>query len=516
MKLFLTKYYLLKKELLPTPIELKTIEALAEKDIPGIFMAQPNAAVPLTQSQTDAIKDGRAQLLENHDYKTDWMSVWQPDFETKQGKLTDLLSGFGWVTVLETGVSVRAHGDIWVWRVRTGEKTIAFKNYDGIEATLPNDIWLLTWEKEGVQPSEQDTSEQIAFNYAEKLEEEKTDKDTFYLLKIDKQLDTEKQVTIPLEDLVIGRRVLAIAKRMIAAKHPFTTYEPLLKSLSAHKVVGKEASDLLGKHAPPIEKPKTASEKPKTAVNNPNSEPTPIYKRPLAIAGFLFLGSVAGFATYLGYKTWGKTVPPHQVDHPKPLDTSHHAQEPSVEPVPNPSPTLEPPPDQTPVRIPPKPSTTTSTQPTQKPPVDPSPNLPPVPSVSLTNVNDLMKKAENNIEQCPKYINDAVNALNAAQKAGLDKTTYNAKAAEIGKLKEKIVKKLKTEAEALISSAENAGNNGKAPVAVRALEAAKTKLELEKQLNDAPKNEAQLKKIEARLKEIEAKIEHWGSKFGQQ
>ena len=39
MNLFLSKYYLLEKATLPELISAQTIEALAQRDIPGIFMA---------------------------------------------------------------------------------------------------------------------------------------------------------------------------------------------------------------------------------------------------------------------------------------------------------------------------------------------------------------------------------------------------------------------------------------------------------------------------------------------
>jgi hypothetical protein len=500
MKLLLSKYYLLTKEVLPEKIEHKTIENLAIEDVPNIFMALPIKADSLTKEQIEVIKKAREQLVQEHDYQSDWMAHWQARFEAKHDALNTLLSGFGWVTVLQDQVVVRAQGDVWAWRVRTGEKPIAFKNHDGIEATLPNDIWLLTWAKESAQPNEGDLAADVALNYAEKLYEDQTDKSRFDLLKIERVIDTEVSTTIPTENHAVGGRVLAIAKRMIAAKHPFSRYEPLLKSLAAHKVVGKEAADLLEKHAPKPVVDNPPIENPILPIEKPNPEPTPIsiYKRPFVITGLILSGSLAGFAAYSGYKAWGTKETPHRVE---PKDTSN------VKPVPvSPEPPI-------PVEITPKDTAQTKSNPVNPPPVvvpkpdpNPSPTLPPIPSVSLTNVNDLMKRAENNIEQCPTCISDAVNALNTAKKTGLDKTAYDTKVAEIGKLKQKVVGKLQTEANELSNTAENTGKAGKVPQAVRVLETARKKLELENKINAS-------KEVQERLIKVNERIQYWESVY---
>ena len=64
MNFFLSKYYLLEKATLPELISAQTIEALAQRDIPGIFMAMKPSDATLTDEQVhaDDQQDGRRSL----------------------------------------------------------------------------------------------------------------------------------------------------------------------------------------------------------------------------------------------------------------------------------------------------------------------------------------------------------------------------------------------------------------------------------------------------------------------
>jgi hypothetical protein len=91
MNFFLSKYYLLEKATLPELISAQTIEALAQRDIPGIFMAMKPSDATLTDEQVHAIKEFRTVFAEKYDYTTDWMTRWQQDFATNHGSLKEIL-----------------------------------------------------------------------------------------------------------------------------------------------------------------------------------------------------------------------------------------------------------------------------------------------------------------------------------------------------------------------------------------------------------------------------------------
>jgi outer membrane biosynthesis protein TonB len=565
MKLFLTKYYLLTKDILPDTIDLQTIENLAKKDVPSIFMAQPIQKNSLTKEQIKVIKSVREQLFQEHDYQANWMAHWQTDFEAKYDKFDTLLSGYGWVTVLQDQVAVRAQGAIWVWRVRTGEKPIAFKNYDGIEATSPNDVWLLTSATEMAQPNEGDLAAEIPLNYAEKLELGETEKGKFDILKIERLIETAVPTTIPTANEVVGQRVLTIAKRMIAANHPFATYEPLLKSLSNHKQLGNEANDLLKKHAPqpsvthsqqtkvdpkppvtnsqqtkvdpkppvtnsqqtkvdpkppvtnsqqtkvdpkpPVTNSQQTKVDPKPPVTNSQQtkiEPPPTKIRPYIIGGTLILGSLLAY----NLNDMRTPQPPREPDIVVPSIKDSSNPKPNLptpsKPTPTPTVPVEPQPK---VTIPPKPIDKVPPKPTETVTPPSTKTKPPVTQSTdyqqyLNNANNLFKDAKENLESYPFNINKALLELHLAEQSGLDAKTYLAKSNEITSFKQNVVAQLTKEADALSQTAKTASNKADA---LKALKAAEAKWQLEQKIAASDSGKKQLQEVKKQITSLELK-----------
>jgi hypothetical protein len=514
MNFFLSKYYLLEKATLPELISAQTIEALAQRDIPGIFMAMKPSDATLTDEQVHAIKEFRTVFAEKYDYTNDWMVQWQHDFAKNHGSLKDILSGLAWATLVPTGVAVMAHGELLVWRVRAGEPPKVFKNYDAVEPTQTGDTWLITWEKEIAKPDDQIPAQVVALDYAEKLYEDKTDKERFDILSIDSQFDTDKQNAIPAQNPNLGRRVLAIAKRLEAAGHPFAAFKPLLNAVSQHATVGKDATAMLAKYsikAPrpvPPEKPavKPVPEKPvvpvivpEKPVIEPEAEVETTENATENTASFdytpILWGLAVSVAIIFAYQYYdanksrrispGWAKPTLKIDSlvkknpevPKIDGTSLDAPKPAVRP-------------DTPVALP-------------KPKPKPKSNF----QQDYETAKALLKTAESNIESCPDCIDAALQSLEKANLGGLDAASVFATSGRVRDVKEKVSAKLKNEAATLMEEGEKVGNDGKSVEASRILTRAKSKLELEVKLKPSEDGKARLKRVKER-------IAHWDSVFG--
>jgi hypothetical protein len=503
MNFFLSKYYLLEKATLPELISAQTIEALAQRDIPGIFTAMKHSDVTLTEEQVHAIKEFRTLFSEKYDYSTQWMSQWQQDFAKNHGSLKDILSGLAWATLVPNGVAVLAHGELLVWRVRAGEPPVVFKNHDAVEPTQLGDTWLITWEKEIAKPDNQIPAQVVALDYAEKLYEDKTDKERFDILNIDNQFDTDKQNAIPAQNPNLGRRVLAIAKRLEAAGHPFETFKPFLNALTQHATVGKEANLLLAKYAtktpvkpvpekpvvpvvvpvvPPVETPieEVAAE---NAVENPPS----FDYRPILWG--LAVSAAIIFAYQYSESQKTKVVSPGWAKPTIKIDSLVNPDLPKADAaklnVPTPAIRAD-----TPVILP-------------KPKPKPKLNY----QKDYETANALLNTAENNIEGCPDCIAGAVESLEKANQAGLDAASVFATSGRVRAVKEKVSGKLKKEASALMDEGEKVGGEGHSLEASRVLNRAKAKLELEMKIKSSDDAKARLKKVNER-------IAYWDSVFG--
>jgi hypothetical protein len=539
MNLFLSKYYLLEKATLPELISAQTIESLAQRDIPGIFMAMKPIDATLTEEQVQAIKDFRAVFAQNYNYTSEWMTQWQQDFDNNHGSLKSILAGLGWATLVPTGVYVVAHGELLVWRVRAGEPPLVFKNHDAVEPTKTGDTWLITWEKEIAKPDVQIPAQVVALDYAEKLYEDKTDKERFDILSIENQFDLSKPHAIPSQNQALGRRVLAIAKRLEAAGQPFSVFKPYLSALTQHATVGKEAASLLAKYnikaQPPVvqppaeipvvpvvkpekpvvkpEKPVVKPEKPVIVPEKPviipkiESEVTetsvknekPFDYRPilwgLAISGAIILG----YQYYEGRKA--KVVSPGW---PKSKSKTERASKNL--------PTIA---IDSLVKNPPLPTTEVSKLDIPAPPVDP--NAKPIPPKPLPPVkpyqrdydktNKLLKLAETNIEKCPDCIEEAILLLEKANASGLDATSVLVMSGKVRDVRQKVLDKLQNESKALIKEGEETGSDGLSVKASDILKRAKAKLELESKLKPS-------EEVKTRLKTVNERIAHWDSIFG--
>jgi hypothetical protein len=515
MNFFLSKYYLLEKATLPELISAQTIEALAQRDIPGIFMAMKPSDATLTDEQVHAIKEFRTVFAEKYDYTHEWMAQWQQDFAKNHGSLKDILSGLAWATLVPTGVAVMAHGELLVWRVRAGEPPKIFKNYDAIEPTQTGDTWLITWEKEIAKPDDQIPAQVVALDYAEKLYEDKTDKERFDILSIDSQFDTDKQNAIPAQNPNLGRRVLAIAKRLEAAGHPFERFKPLLNVVAQHATVGKEATLILAKYAikppkpvvkPVPTKPVVVPEQPVVPVIVPvepvvepetevaetdnSTENTASFDyRPILLGLAISVAIIFAYQYYETNKTrrispgWAK--PTIKID--SLVKKNPELPKTDVIPLDAPKPAVR---VDTPVALP-------------KPKPKPKANF----QKDYETANALLKTAESNIESCPDCIDAALLSLEKANSGGLDAASVFATSGRVREVKEKVAAKLKNEATTLMDEGEKTGNDGKSVEAARILTRAKTKLELEVKLK--PSEDAK-----ARLKKVKERIAHWDSVFG--
>jgi hypothetical protein len=507
MNFFLSKYYLLEKATLPELISAQTIEALAQRDIPGIFMAMKPSDATLTEEQVHAIKEFRTVFAEKYDYTADWMVQWQQDFAKNHGSLKEILSGLAWATLVPTGVAVMAHGELWVWRVRAGEPPKVFKNYDAVEPTQPGDTWLITWEKEIAKPDDQIPAQVVALDYAEKLYEDKTDKERFDILSIDNQFDTDKQNAIPAQNPTLGRRVLAIAKRLEAAGHPFERFKPLLNAVAQHATVGKEATAMLAKYAikapkpvvtPVPEKPVVpvvVPAKPKvepeiTVVETENATNNSVSfdYRPILWGLAVSTAIIFAYQYYETHKTsaispgWAK--PTIKIDS---LVKNPALPKTDIVPLDAPKPAVR---VDTPVALP-------------KPKPKPKVNFQKDYETALA----LLNTAESNIEGCPDCIDAAVQSLEKANQSGLDAATVFATSGRVRDVKAKVSAKLKNDAATLMDEGEKTGNEGKSIEASRILTRAKAKLELEAKLK--PSDD-----VKARLKKVKERITHWDSVFG--
>ncbi len=508
MNFFLSKYYLLEKATLPELISAQTIEALAQRDIPGIFMAMKPSDATLTDEQVHAIKEFRTVFAEKYDYTTEWMAQWQQDFAKNHGSLKDILSGLAWATLVPTGVSVMAHCELLVWRVRAGEPPKVFKNHDAIELTQTGDTWLITWEKEIAKPDDQIPAQVVALDYAEKLYEDKTDKERFDILSIDNQFDTDKQNAIPAQNPNLGRRVLAIAKRLEAAGHPFERFKPLLNVVAQHATVGKEATAMLAKYSikapkpevkPVPEKPVVPIVVPEKPVVEPETEVAETENATENSASFdyrpILLGitiSVAIIFAYQYYETnktrrispgWAK--PTIKID--SLVKKNPELPKTDIVPLDAPKPAARP---DTPVALP-------------KPKPKPKANF----QQDYETAKALLKTAESNIESCPDCIDAALQSLEKANQAGLDAASMFATSGRVREVKDKVSAKLKNEAATLTDEGEKLGNDGKSIEASRILTRAKTKLELEIRVKSS-------EDAKARLKKVKERIAHWDSVFG--
>jgi hypothetical protein len=518
MNFFLSKYYLLEKATLPELISAQTIEALAQRDIPGIFMAMKPSDATLTDEQVHAIKEFRTVFAEKYDYTTEWMAQWQQDFATNHGSLKEILSGLAWATLVPTGVAVMAHGELLVWRVRAGEPPKVFKNYDAVEPTQTGDTWLITWEKEIAKPDDQIPAQVVALDYAEKLYEDKTDKERFDILNIDSQFDTDKQNAIPAQNPNLGRRVLAIAKRLEAAGHPFERFKPLLNVVAQHATVGKEATAMLAKYSIKAPKPvvKPVPEKPVVPVIlpvEPKVEPETTVVEPenatentvsfdyTPILWGLALG-VVFILVYQYYENnksniispgWEKPI--IKID-----SLVKNPALPKTDALDAPKPAVR---VDTPVALP---------KPKPKPKVDFQKDY--------ETATALLKQVESNLdgtegidEGCTSCIDidKADQLLAKANQGGLKEfDSYNA----IGRIRvarEKVSSKLKKEAAALMEEGEKLGNEGKSVEASRRLTIAKKKLELAIEIKPSKPASEEAK---ARLKKVKERIAHWDSVFG--
>ena len=509
MNFFLSKYYLLEKATLPELISAQTIEALAQRDIPGIFTAMKHSDVTLTEEQVHAVKEFRTLFSEKYDYSTEWMSQWQQDFAKNHGSLKDILSGLAWATLVPNGVAVLAHGELLVWRVRAGEPPVAFKNHDAVEPTQPGDTWLITWEKEIAKPDDQIPAQVVALDYAEKLYEDKTDKERFDILNIDNQFDTDKPNAIPAQNPNLGRRVLAIAKRLEAAGHPFETFKPFLNALTQHATVGKEAMALLAKYTAKPSKPskpvvKPVPEKPVVPLVVPVEPPVEtkieevateneVVNAPAFDYRPILWGLVVSAAIILGYQYYERqkitVVSPGWARPTIKIDSLVNPDLPKtdVSKLDVPTPTVR---TDTPVTLP-------------KPRPKPKLNY----QKDYETANALLKTAENNIEGCPDCIAGAIQSLEKANQGGLDAASVFATSGRVREVKEKVSAKLKKEANALMDEGEKVGGEGHSLEATRVLNRAKAKLELEAKIKSS-------EDVKARLKKVSERIAYWDSVFG--
>jgi hypothetical protein len=519
MNFFLSKYYLLEKATLPELISAQTIEALAQRDIPGIFMAMKPSDATLTDEQVHAIKEFRTVFAEKYDYTNDWMVQWQQDFAKNHGSLKDILSGLAWATLVPTGVAVMAHGELLVWRVRAGEPPKVFKNYDAVEPTQTGDTWLITWEKEIAKPDDQIPAQVVALDYAEKLYEDKTDKERFDILSIDSQFDTDKQNAIPAQNPNLGRRVLAIAKRLEAAGHPFERFKPLLNVVAQHATVGKEATAMLAKYSikvpkpvvkPVPEKPVVIPEKPVVPVIVPEK---PVVKPETEVAE---PENATGNTASFDYRPilWGIVISAaiifaYQYNERNKVKDNEQRISPGWE-----KPTLKI--DSLVKKNPALPKTDAVPLDAPKPAVRPDtpvalPKPKPKPKANFQKdyetATALLKTAESNIESCPDCIDAALQSLEKANLGGLDAASVFATSGRVREIKDKVSAKLKNEATALTEEGEKAGNDGKSVEASRILTRAKAKLELEIRVKSS-------EDAKARLKKVKERITHWDSVFG--
>ncbi|MEO0040670.1 MAG: hypothetical protein RL329_118 [Bacteroidota bacterium] len=536
MNLFLSKYYLLEKATLPELISAQTIEALAQRDIPGIFMAMKPIDVTLTEEQVQAIKDFRAVFAQNYNYTSEWMTQWQQDFDNNHGSLKGILAGLGWATLVPTGVYVVAHGELLVWRVRAGEPPMVFKNHDAVEPTKTGDTWLITWEKEIAKPDVQIPAQVVALDYAEKLYEDKTDKERFDILSIENQFDLSKPHAIPSQNQALGRRVLAIAKRLEAAGQPFSVFKPYLSALTQHATVGKEAASLLAKYnikaQPPVvqppaeipvvpvvkpEKPIVKPEKPIFKPEKPVVKPeTPIIVPEIAVEAAeieagndkpfdyrpILWGIAISGAVIFGYQYYYERQKPAVVSPGWPKSKGAIKNLPTI-------------PIDSLVRNPPLPKTEVSNLDIPAPPIDP--NVKPIPTKPLPplkpyqrdydRANKLLKAAETNIEKCADCIEEAILSVEKANAAGLDAASVLVMSGKVRDVRQKVLDKLQNESKALIKEGEETGGDGLSVKASDILKRAKAKLELESKLKPS-------EEVKTRLKTVNERIAHWDSIFG--
>jgi hypothetical protein len=530
MKLFLSKYYPIEKAKLPlTGLKQKLMDdknvVPTELEVGGIVDFIPN-----DEKNSPFLKDLRNNLSEKSDYTADCMPKWLTAIAGRHGTWNQFGNSLAYVMLVpsQDSVAIFTQGTLNIWRVReTEEAPVSFQTNgkQRLEPTQTGDIWLIL-NDDADKPASK-TPKNIngfVYDYMRKSFSEKSYAKNFYILNIEKQIDITQPAAIPTADKRIGEGALTIAKQLLAAGQPFSSVELLLQTLSAHEVVGTEAKGLLEKYVTDDGGSGDGGSGDGGSGDGGSgdggsgdggsgdgggsgggggigggSETSANGKlRPYSmIGGAMLLGSILAYNVkdMLTPQTprEPQIVVPPKVDSSKTKPTTSKTE-----------PTLDPPSNQTPVRIPPKPSTTTSTQPPITiPPMTPAPKLSEA-QLRLNKVNDLLQKAQTNIEKYPTSISDALRELAGA---GLDRDAYDKKQTEIRVLTETVVRKLRTEADALSNTAENTGKEGKAPKAVRALQAAKAKLELEKKIKAS-------KEVEERLKKIEERIEHWDTIFG--
>lgn len=506
MKLFLSKYYPIEKAKLPlTGLKQKLMDdknvVPTELEVGGIVDFIPN-----DEKNSPFLKDLRNNLSEKSDYTADCMPKWLTAIAGRHGTWNQFGNSLAYVMLVpsQDSVAIFTQGTLNIWRVReTEEAPVSFQTNgkQRLEPTQTGDIWLiLNGDADKPTPKTPKNIKGFGYDYMQKSYSEKNYNKNFYILNIEKQIDITQTAAIPTADKRIGEGALTIAKQLLAAGQPFSSVELLLQTLSAHEAVDTEAKGLLEKYVTDDGGIGDGGEMGDGGGIGGGSETSANGKLPpyYMIGGAMLLGSI------LAYNVKDMLTPqtprePQIVVPPK-VDSSKTKPTP-----PQTEPTLEPPSNQTPVRIPPKPSTTTSMQPPITiPPMTPAPKLSEA-QLRLNKVNDLLQKAQTNIEKYPNSISDALRELAGA---GLDRDAYDKKQTEIRVLTENVVRKLRAEADALSNTAENTGKEGKAPKAVRALQAAKAKLELEKKIKAS-------KEVEERLKKVEERIEHWDSIFGE-